>query len=99
MYYFSLAESLAVIIQKYKSVLNYCQSCFNGIEFINFKFGKYYVSVEGDPLCLQIYYDDIEVCNPLGAKAKIHKLAMFYYIISNFPNHLNSNSSFTILWR
>lgn len=29
-----------------------------------------------DPSGLQImlYYDDVEVCNPLGSKAKIHKL-------------------------
>ena len=29
-----------------------------------------------DELALQVtlYYDDLEVCNPLGAKAKIHKL-------------------------
>ena len=31
-----------------------------------------------NPNALQIifYYDDLEVCNPLGSKAKIHKLGM-----------------------
>lgn len=23
-----------------------------------------------------LYYDDLEVCNPLGSKAKVHKLSM-----------------------
>lgn len=29
-----------------------------------------------DPCALQIqlYYDEVEVCNPIGSKAKIHKL-------------------------
>ena len=32
-----------------------------------------------DPNALQIcfYYDDLEVCNPLGSKAKIHKLGCY----------------------
>ena len=25
-------------------------------------------------LQLNIYYDDVEICNPLGSKSKIHKL-------------------------
>ena len=33
-----------------------------------------------DPCALQLtlYYDDLEVCNPLGSKAKIHKLGTYY---------------------
>lgn len=33
-----------------------------------------------DPQSLQIilYYDDVEVCNPLGASVKKHKLGMFF---------------------
>ncbi len=32
-----------------------------------------------DACALQVtlYYDDVEVCNPLGSKAKIHKLGMY----------------------
>jgi len=31
------------------------------------------------PTALQIilYYDDVEICNPLGSKSKIHKLGKF----------------------
>ena len=34
-------------------------------------------SVHIDALQLFCYYDDLEVCNPLGSKAKIHKLGKF----------------------
>lgn len=39
---------------------------------------------------LNLYYDDIEVANPLGSKATFHKLAVFYFTIQNFPPQLNS---------
>ena len=31
-----------------------------------------------EPASLQImlYYDDVELCNPLGSRAKVHKLGM-----------------------
>lgn len=32
-------------------------------------------SVHADALQIFFYYDDLEVCNPLGSKAKIHKLS------------------------
>ena len=33
-----------------------------------------------DEKCLQLmlYYDDVEVCNPLGSKVKLHKLGMLF---------------------
>lgn len=33
-----------------------------------------------DPHALQIilYYDDLEVCNPIGSYSKVHKLGMLY---------------------
>ena len=34
---------------------------------------------------LQIYWDDIEVVNPLGSKTSIHKIAAFYFSIQNIP--------------
>ena len=42
-------------------------------------------------LRIQLYYDDIEVVNPLGSKKSIHKLGMFYYSIENLPRAINSN--------
>ncbi len=34
-------------------------------------------SVKKDALQILFYYDDLEVCNPLGSKAKTHKLSNF----------------------
>ena len=36
-----------------------------------------------DPISLQImlYFDEVEVCNPLGSKTKIHKLGKSFSVI------------------
>lgn len=36
-------------------------------------------SVHKNALQINFYYDDVEVCNPLGSKAKIHKLGMKFF--------------------
>ena len=33
-------------------------------------------SVEPHALQIMLYFDDLEVCNPLGSSAKVHKLGM-----------------------
>ena len=48
-----------------------------------------------DELALQItlFYDDLEVCNALGSKAKIHKLGKSYkciYTCSEFGSSVTS---------
>ena len=37
-------------------------------------------SLEKKALQLLLYYDEVEICNPLGSKRKIHKLGMCAYI-------------------
>lgn len=37
-------------------------------------------SIRHDALQLQLYYDDIEVCNPIGSHRKVHKLGMYSFI-------------------
>lgn len=44
-----------------------------------------------DALLLQIYFDEIEIANPIGSKKTIHKLGMFYYSIENLPKMYNSS--------
>ncbi|XP_062499071.1 uncharacterized protein LOC134176418 [Corticium candelabrum] len=38
-----------------------------------------------DPQALQVilYYDDLEICNPLGSSVKKHKLGAFYFTLGN----------------
>lgn len=40
---------------------------------------------------LDLYYDDIELANPLGSKRGKHKMGMFYFTIQNFPIAFSSN--------
>lgn len=47
---------------------------------------------------INLYYDDIEICNPIGSRSSFHKLAMFYFTIQNFPLQMNSalNNIYTL---
>jgi len=40
-----------------------------------------------DPYALQIiaYFDELEVCNPLGTHTKIHKLGIILFTLGNIP--------------
>ena len=42
-------------------------------------------SLYPDALQIQLYYDDLEVCNPLGSKTKTHKIGMKPY---TFRHHV-----------
>lgn len=44
-----------------------------------------------DTIALQLYLDDVEICNPLGPNRKVHKICPFYFSILNFPPEVNSN--------
>ncbi len=43
--------------------------------------------LSGDDLriCLTLYIDDFELCNPLGTSRKKHKLCSVYWILNNLP--------------
>ncbi|XP_046852978.1 uncharacterized protein LOC124446190 [Xenia sp. Carnegie-2017] len=48
-------------------------------------------SVNHKALQILLYYDDFEVANPLGAKATVHKLGGFYWILGNIhPKYRSS---------
>ena len=38
-----------------------------------------------DGLQIKLYYDDLEICNPLGSKVNKHVLALFHYTLGNIP--------------
>ena len=46
-----------------------------------------------NPLALQIiaYFDELEVCNPLGSAAKVHKVGIFLFTIANLPPKYRSS--------
>ena len=39
---------------------------------------------------LFLYFDDFEICNPLGFHAGVHKLCGVYYQVACFPPEVNS---------
>ncbi|KAJ8018461.1 hypothetical protein HOLleu_43537 [Holothuria leucospilota] len=43
-------------------------------------------------LRIVLYYDEIELANPIGSKRIVHKLGMFYYSIQNLPVRMNSST-------
>ncbi len=43
---------------------------------------KYFEEHE-NTLCIVLYHDELEVCNPLGSNAGVHKLDMYYFTIAN----------------
>lgn len=62
----------------------------------DFAMEKFFILIHcaAHSMALQIffYYDDVEVCNPFGSKAKLHKLSKQYKIIiitlyTNSGNH------------
>jgi hypothetical protein len=42
-------------------------------------------------LQIQLYYDDLELCNVCGSKKRIHKIGAIYFTIVNRPNYAHSN--------
>lgn len=67
----------------------------HGTAYKNNKFFEEYP----DALRIDLYYDDIELVNPIGAKTGFHKLGMFYFTFQNLPQKFNFNLSniFTLL--
>jgi hypothetical protein len=43
-----------------------------------------YFKEHPDALVIILYHDELEICNPLGSKAGVHKVHMFYYTLANF---------------
>ena len=43
-----------------------------------------------DALMIVFYHDELKVCNPLGSKAGVHKVDMFYYSVANLDPKFHS---------
>lgn len=49
-------------------------------------------SVNPNAFQILLYFDDIEICNPLGKKVGVHKLGVFYYSLLNLPLEYRSKT-------
>ena len=62
-----------------------------------FKNDEYFQS-HPKALCIILYHDEIDVCNPLGSHATIHKLDMYYYTLANLsPVYRSKHSAVRLL--
>lgn len=64
----------------------------NTKSYSHFRDGNFYKSgnFERDTIFINLYYDDVEVGNPLGSKAGKNKLGQFYFTIIDMPGeHLS----------
>lgn len=62
-----------------------------------FKSDKYFID-HPDALQIILYHDEVEVCNPLGNKAGVHKLDMYYYSIANVdPRYRSKHCAIRLL--
>ena len=61
-------------------------SCLDGDYFK----GNQILSHEDISLCITLYIDDFEICNPLGTSRKKHKVCGVYWILANLPKKYKS---------
>lgn len=67
------------------------EDCCDGLQFKNHPL----YSCEPQALQIMLYYDEVELCNPLGAAKKIHKVGMYYslynvvYVFIGMISHRN----------
>ena len=95
MHYVSLVETLKMLLENraFLSKMRFSIENISG-SYFDFCDGSFFqnnaVFKENPTNCLQIiaYYDEIELCNPLGTSVKKHKLGCIFYTIGNLhPKH------------
>lgn len=70
----------------YSCTDGYMRSVFDGSAFQDHE----YFAGDTRKLCLQLYNDEFEVCNPLGSKRGKHKMTAVYFSVLNFDVKLRS---------
>ncbi len=95
--YIPLLESLQQLLSNERIsaiILREPTPCQPGL-FYDICDGKVYQSDEyfqqhKDALMIVLYHDELEVCNPLGSNAGVHKVDMFYYSVGNLDPKFRS---------
>lgn len=95
--YVPLMETLRMVLSN-TSVQNYFtkEAEKNDSTFTHFIDGEvfqnnFFYHENRNVLQIQIYFDEFEVCNPLGSKKSIHKIGAFYFTLNNLPMYVNSS--------
>lgn len=58
-----------------------------------YKYNKLFQNSEQLTIQVAIFFDEFEICNPLGSKTCSHKIGGFYFSMCNLPTRFNSNLS------
>lgn len=94
--YIPLLDTLRMVLNN-KSVQKYFSNDIerNTAAYTNFVDGdtfntNVFFQENSNAIQVQLYYDEFEVCNPLGSKRGIHKIGAFYFTLNNFPVYINS---------
>lgn len=83
-----------MILTECPSKNNNLKSYIDGQQFKNHAFFMKYPNA----LRLTVYFDDVEITNPLGTKCKIHEIGAFYFTIQNCHQYFNSNVNNIIIF-
>jgi hypothetical protein len=93
----SIIDTLQALlsINEYRNAMENEENCSCDSEYRSFRDGILYKSSPyfkkfPRSLRITIYYDDVEITNPLGSRTGIHKLGCFYFTIQNMPRYLKS---------
>lgn len=98
-FYISILQTLEVMLQNdavLKEVLQGHQSSTETLtDYCDGNIFKEHSLYSVDPSALQIifYFDDLELCNPLGSKRTIHKVGAFYFMLGNLSPNFRSRVS------
>jgi len=94
--YIPLLETLKVLLNN-ESIQKYFTGDIkiNSTAYTHFVDGDVYKTNSffqnnSNAIQLQLFFDEFEVCNPLGSKTGVHKIGAFYFVINNLPCHINS---------
>jgi hypothetical protein len=95
--YISIIETLQALmsIEEHRDILTNETVCACDSRFKSFRDGNKYQSSPyfakyPNSLRITLYYDDVEITNPLGSRTGIHKLGCFYFTIQNMPPYLKT---------
>jgi hypothetical protein len=87
--YFSIIKTLSslfkftkigqIVKTEKKSPFENCASYKDGSEFATHPFLQKFK----DAIRINLYYDDIEVANPIGSQSAVYKIAAFYFTVQN----------------
>jgi hypothetical protein len=102
--YFSIIKTLKSIFKftKIKTIIEAEAQNANGEIYDSYKDGSEFSShpfleKHKNAVRINLYYDDVEVANPIGSKSAVYKIAAFYFTIQNASFHNSKLDNIFIL--